>query len=330
MNIRLILPATPFLRRLTRFALLPSLLVFVTACASTSPVDSSISEQKSAKKVESKATKPKEKTRPFDLQTLYSLLVADIAAQRDRYDIALRNYLRQAASTDDPGVARHATLLAEVLRAEAVALRASELWAKASPGDSNALQSAAIHQARARDLDRAMAHMTGALELGGSTQFTELASSAATLTHAKKEGVLSQMQALSERHPKNSELLLALATMEDSLGRTDEALANVRKSAALAGPDSEAQGVSAVILESQLLEKLNRGEEAIALSAGALTEFNHNKRLHLQYARLLTRSDMAAAEREFEALAERHPKDYELKFTLALVYRENQHFQILF
>ncbi len=317
--------------RISQWLTLVGLLALITACSSTplenanneesTAADTNASVAKAAKKAEKK---PEEPARPFDLQTLYSLLSADIAAQRDRYDVALRNYLRQAAATDDPGVARHATLLAELLRAEAVALRASEMWAKASPGDSDALKSAAIHQARARDLDWAMAHMTGALELGGTTQFTQLANSAATLTHAKKEKVLQQMQTLSERHPENAELWLALATLEDSLGQTDEALLSVRKSEALAGPQAEAQQISAVILESQLLEKLNRSDEAIALCKRNLEQFDYNKRLHLQYARLLTRSDMQAAQAEFEKLAERHPKDYELHFTLALVYRENQ------
>lgn len=306
--------------------MLIALFTALAACSTTPNTDEQtvVEQNLPASDATQAVPEAEEEARPFDLQTLYSLLVADIAAQRDRYDIALRNYLRQAAATDDPGVARHATLLAELLRAEAVALRASEMWAKASPGDSNALQSAAIHQARARDLDRAMAHMTGALELGGSTQFTQLANSAATLTHAKKEKVLQQMQTLSKRHPRNAELWLALATMEDSLGRTEEALSSVQRSEALAGPQAQAQQVSAVILESQLLEKLNRADDAIALCKRSLEEFDYNKRLHLQYARLLTRSDMTAAQTEFEQLAQRHPKDYELQFTLALVYRENQ------
>ncbi|MFK7731839.1 MAG: tetratricopeptide repeat protein [Pseudomonadales bacterium] len=309
------------LRKPTFIALLT--LTFVTSCASVPDVETTAAAPvEQADELEVKEPEPP--ARPFELQTLYSLLVADIAAQRNRYDVALRNYLRQAAKTEDAGIARHATALAELLRAEAVALRASELWAKAAPGDSDALRSAAIHQARARDLDRAMAHMVGAMELGGSTQFTQLAGSASNLTHSRKQEVLTQMQGLIERHPKNSDLWLGVATLEDSLGNTDAALLSVRESLKLDEHAANRGRVSALITESQLLEKLNRSDEAISGIKKALAKDEDNKRLHLQYARLLTRSDMPRAEQEFERLVAKHPSDFELKFTLALVYRENQ------
>lgn len=298
-------------------------ITFISGCASL-PNEGIDPETPIAEAAEPKIKEPESPARPFELQTLYSLLVADIAAQRNRYDVALRNYLRQAAKTEDAGIARHATALAELLRAEAVALRASELWAKAAPGDSDALRSAAIHQARARDLDRAMAHMIGAMELGGSTQFTQLAGSAANLTHSRKQEVLAQMRGLIERHPKNSDLWLGVATLEDSLGDTDAALGSVRESLKLDEHAADRSRVSALITESQLLEKLNRGDEAIRGIEQALAKDEDNKRLHLQYARLLTRSDMPRAEKEFERLVAKHPSDYELKFTLALVYRENE------
>ena len=36
---------------------------------------------------------------PFSRDTLYSLLVAELAGQRDRFDIALANYVEQAHAT---------------------------------------------------------------------------------------------------------------------------------------------------------------------------------------------------------------------------------------
>ena len=47
--------------------------------------------------------------RRFSTDTLYALLVAEMAIDRKRYDIALGNYIQQAASTQDPGVAARAT-----------------------------------------------------------------------------------------------------------------------------------------------------------------------------------------------------------------------------
>lgn len=322
-------------------------LVLLTACAAPGSMDSddsAASEPQSTNQAETRAEAPKENFAPLELQTLYSLLVADIAAQRNRYDVTLRNYLGQATQTGDAGIARHATLLAEMLRAEAIALRASEMWAKAAPGDANALQSAGVHQARARDLDRAMAHMTGALELGGATRFEQLASSASELTHARKQAVLEEMLELSARHDRKPELWLGIATLQSSLEQTEQALESSRKSLALSRDinrpvrnllksgqplDRKAAtaveaAISARVFESQMLEKLDRSEAAIDSISSGLKDYPDNKRLRLQRARLLTRVDMQGAEDEFESLVEQHPDDYELQFTLALVYRENE------
>ena len=44
----------------------------------------------------------------FKQDTLYSLLVAELAGQRNRFDIALANYTDQAAKTQDPAVSERA------------------------------------------------------------------------------------------------------------------------------------------------------------------------------------------------------------------------------
>ncbi len=308
-------------RRLAGLLLLCS-LAGLHGCATQTPAERAT--MTSLDSPEAAAPEPEIKYRPFDLQTLYSLLVADIAAQRNRYDIALRNYLRQAAKTEDPGIARYATVMSELLQAEAVALRASELWARSAPGDSSALQSAAIHQARAQDLDQALAYMTGALRLGGNTNFTELAEAAAQLTHGRKQEVLKQMEELLQEYPKNAELWLGVALLQGKLNQHTAALESVNQSLALAPKDQQQHRIGASILRAQTLEELNRTEDAISVIEAALEEFGENKRLGLQYARLLTRTDMRLAEDQFESLASRHPDDHELQFTLALVYRENQ------
>lgn len=51
----------------------------------------------------------------FKQDTLYSLLVAELAGQRNRFDIALANYTDQAAKTQDPGVSERAYRIAEYL-----------------------------------------------------------------------------------------------------------------------------------------------------------------------------------------------------------------------
>ena len=68
--------------------------------------------------------------RAFSQETVLALLTAELAGQRNRFDIALDNYLQQANATQDAGVAERGFRIAEYLGAEQAALETSLLWAK--------------------------------------------------------------------------------------------------------------------------------------------------------------------------------------------------------
>src|SRR5689334_10477874 len=72
-------------------------------------------------------------SRPFPSDALYTLLVAETAANRGQLDIALANYYQQAYKTRDVGVVRRATLLAEYLQAQQAALDLAQLWSDIEP-----------------------------------------------------------------------------------------------------------------------------------------------------------------------------------------------------
>lgn len=92
--------------------------------------------------VETKA-KP-EKYGSFSEDSLYSLLVAELAGQRNRFDIALSNYVVQAQKTRDPGVSERAFRIAEYLGADQEALDTSLLWARSAPDNLDAQRAAAV------------------------------------------------------------------------------------------------------------------------------------------------------------------------------------------
>ncbi|HAQ73660.1 MAG TPA: hypothetical protein DCR66_06760, partial [Pseudomonas sp.] len=54
----------------------------------------------------------------FSRETLYALLVAELAGQRNRFDIALGNYVQQANATQDPAVAERGFRIADYLGAQ--------------------------------------------------------------------------------------------------------------------------------------------------------------------------------------------------------------------
>lgn len=105
---------------------------------------------------------------PFAAETLYDLLVAEIGGQRQRYDLALGNYLKQAHKTRDIGVARRAYQVAVYVGARQAALDASLLWVELEPENPDALHGAALELVYAGQYDRAFARMSQQLSLGAA------------------------------------------------------------------------------------------------------------------------------------------------------------------
>ena len=95
----------------------------------------------------------------FKPETLYSLLVAELAGQRNRFDIALANYVDQAEKTQDPGVSERAFRIAEYLGADEPALDTALIWARNDPDNLDAQRAAAIQLARGGRYDESMVFM---------------------------------------------------------------------------------------------------------------------------------------------------------------------------
>ena len=84
----------------------------------------------------------------FSEETIFSLLSAELAGQRNRFDIALDNYVTQAINTQDPGISERAFRIAEYLGADQPALDTALIWAKNAPDDLEAQRAAAVQLAR--------------------------------------------------------------------------------------------------------------------------------------------------------------------------------------
>jgi hypothetical protein len=78
----------------------------------------------------------------FSQETVVSLLAAELAGQRNRFDIALDNYVTEAIKTQDPGISERAFRIAEYLGADQAALDTSLIWAKNDPSNLEAQRAA--------------------------------------------------------------------------------------------------------------------------------------------------------------------------------------------
>ncbi|MCQ4347527.1 tetratricopeptide repeat protein [Pseudomonas stutzeri] len=268
------------------------------------------------------AEAPARRTAPvasFGQDTLYSLLVAELAGQRDRFDIALANYLEQARVTGDPAVAERAFRIAEYLGADEAALETVLLWADSAPDNLDAQRLAAIQLARAGRHDEAMGYMEQVLKARGDTHFDFLALSAAQLEPEARAGLRQSFERLLERHPDNAQLVFGRAVLLQQDGRSEDALGS------LEAHPAGSREVAPLLLRARLLRSLGRDAEGLRVLEGGIRLHPDDKRLRLTYARQLLEAERTTDARiQFRELLKRFPEDDDLRLSLALVSLESE------
>ncbi len=250
----------------------------------------------------------------FSTETLISLLTAEIAGQRDRFDIASDNYSLQAQATGDPGVAERALRIAEYMGDEQRALNSALIWANAAPDNLEAQRSAAIQLAQAKRYDEAMQRMETVLLANGDTQFDFLALSAVRSDQKTRQALLQSFDRLIAKQPHNQQLIFSKAILLNQDERSAEALQLLE-----AQPKKYAVAAT-TLLRARLLNQLNRGEEALPLLRSALKKQPNDNRLRMAYARqLIDLNQLEEARAEFIELLQQSPDDDDLRFSLALI-----------
>ena len=253
----------------------------------------------------------------FTEETLYSLLTAELAGQRNRFDIALDNYVTQAQKTQDPAVAERAFRIAEYMGADQSALQTSLIWARTAPADLDAQRAAAIALARAGRYDESMAYMERVLQGKGDTHFDFLALSAAETDQATRDGLLHGFERLLAKYPGNGQLIFGKALLLQQDGKAQEALTLLERN-----PPRDEE-IAPVLLRARLLQNLDRGSEAVPLLDKAVRKAPDDKRLRLALARTLVEQNrIEDAKVQFQVLLQQNPDDDELRYSLALVCLE--------
>ena len=250
----------------------------------------------------------------FTEESLIRLLTAEIAGQRERFDIALDNYSQQAQATGDPGVAERAFRIAEYLGEEQNALDNALIWANAAPDNLDAQRIAAIQLAQAKRYDEAMLRMETVLLAQGDTQFDFLALSAAQSDSKAREALLQSFDRLLGKYPYNQQLVFSKAILLNQDGRSEAALRLLEQQ------PKKYTVVATTLLRARLLSQLNRGVEALPLLRNALKKQPDDSRLRITYARqLIELNQLEEARSEYLELLQQSPNDDDLRFSIALI-----------
>jgi tetratricopeptide (TPR) repeat protein len=286
-----------------------SLLLLLSGCAASGPPmpqDSSTASVKQAG-----PSGPRE-------EILNRLMIAEIAGQRNRLDVAIENLLEVARQVDDPAIAERAMRAAEYAKDHASGLEAAERWVELAPDNPDANLSLAVlalrqgRQETALEAARRIIQMDG---MASDEKFLTVAGWLGRVGEKQSEAALEVMGALVESHPDNPYAHLAYGNLATLYGEQD--IAEGALSRALTLKDDFPR---ATVAYSQLLAQSGRTDEALERLETALQADPEDEKLRLAYGRLLLNAKRyPEAKKQFSILSEASPYDSDLLYTLALL-----------
>jgi len=270
-----------------------------------------------------KATPSKDitKLRDFNLNkdTLYDLIVAEVAAQRNQFNITLVNYILQARITRDPEIIKRAINAAQLLKDVQAIQEMALLWIDVDEKSIPAHQLLAFQYTLQKNYQDAIAQIEVVLNLGGEARVDSLAIGSQQLPENDRLEILELYKELYSRHPENNEIGYSLALVQRNLKQFNEAQETLNP-ILNRNPEFEA----AIVLKVNLLYDLDLLKEALELADDQYDNFPANHNLGRLFASMLIEDkQLDKAESVFEDLVALYPQAPSLKLSYALVMLEN-------
>ncbi len=301
----------------------------LTACttapvASESPPSASVADAATAETATTKTEQDDDNVVPstWTADTLYDLLLGEVAGQRDDVDAALNAYLRQTQQLRDPLLAERAARIAWYSRDSARIRKATLLWVDLAPDDPDANANAVMGLIQAGDieaagpmLDKLLANTQVRIRFSVILQYAQVSDAA---VRARLAVFLEEH---AKRYPQHAALALARAQLADMRGQSAEALLLVQQSRVI-----EPDVAEAIELEGRLLAASGENRRALKLLARGSKRFPADRDLRLTHLRLLLENNQADRARdELTSMRARWPDDGDLTMSLALVEWETGH-----
>lgn len=256
----------------------------------------------------------------MEAETLYDLIVAEMAGKANRLNVTLGNYLKQANYTKNPKIIARATRIAKYMGAHQATFNAANLWLEVDPNNIEAHQAVTVQLIRNNKYDAALQHMSSLLRLSSEPNFDFLIHHTRKIDKEARQNIIAGLKKLTQNHPENSRLWFTKAILEDFQGSKEAAILSVERSLEI-----EPNYVTAVIFKAKTLRNLHREEDAFKTLKQAVKKHPDHKRLRIVYARLLiSLNKLSKAQAQFEYLIKRNPDDSDLLLSLALLSWENE------
>jgi tetratricopeptide (TPR) repeat protein len=257
-------------------------------------------------------------TESLTKETLYDILLAEIAGQRGRLDVSAPHYLQAALDSNDPRVAERAVQIAAYAKEYQGALRAARHWLELDPSSVEARKVVTALALKLGDMDEVVAQLDYLVAHSGNQVEGFQLATAVLARHADKAVALDAMEQLASRYPDSPQARLAVSRLALHADEPERALDAVDAALQLQ-PDL----ADAMILKAQILVRQDRQIQATATLAQAVEHQPDNASLRFAYGRMLLESgDIQGAKYQFGKVVELEPGNNDAVFSLALLELE--------
>ncbi|MDZ7751333.1 MAG: tetratricopeptide repeat protein [Gammaproteobacteria bacterium] len=249
-------------------------------------------------------------------ETIYKLLVAEVAGHRGALDVAVANYLEVARATGDPEVSERALRIAIFSKDDEGAREAATLWTEQQPDNREAQRVLSALYVRSGDESAAVAALNRMMDGWKGPDAHGYRVVMETLARERdKEAAKAVMARFMESRRDDPEALLAWATF--AVRVKDNALAEELLQEFLATePDHQA----ANLLLVQVLQEQDKLPRALEIMERMVASRPDDASIRLPYARLLVsakRYDQALE--QFSTLERKAPANADVIFARALL-----------
>lgn len=305
------------MNKLLKISAFSVLLLFSSGCATTVDAQAPVVS-------EFPIAAPRQPSANADL--LYQILTAEMAGKRSQLDVALQNYRLAAQASKDPRVAERATVLALLMKENAVALEMAERWKALDAKNPQFQQTFALALLRNGKLEQATPYLEAVRRAAlNKDQQQGYAALAGLIGQADDKNLAFQaMQQFRDRNPRSPFAQYYYALMAAAAGERQHALTALQRALAL-----KSNFAPAHLLRTRLL--LEDGDQAAALAglAESLKALPRDRNLRMSYARLLVDAkQLDKARREFAILLNQNPKDNDSLYALGLLAVETRQFDL--
>ena len=307
--------------RLFTYLFSVAVAIVLSACATTTSIDTDGQDVEEVNTAEKLDTRPIEETSDPLSDLMYEVLAGELAGKLGDLETSKQFYSRAARLTDDPDVIERAMRIAIFAKDWPLALEVAHRWSDVQNNNLEAQQVLGVLYLRQGDLDSSAKYFAKVMEAAEDSPSKGYSIIASTLVRVDEvEKSLELMERLVAIHFDNPYGHLSYANLAMQARKFRLAVDQSELALGFKPDLTEAR-----ILRARALSALGDHDSAFLEMKGLVDADPDNFDLRLGYARMLLQSNrFKDAGVQLERLLTQRPNDPDLLYTLGLTYVQTE------